>query len=77
MMNFGKLGFGLLVILAASIINIVFALAVKEDADRLVKRGECLFLVGPALWTLATLFGGVPVVALYWAVHYSTLRPKP
>ena len=71
-----RFGFGALVILAASIIHIVFALAVKQDADRLIRRGECLFLVGPRLWSLATLFGGVTVVALYWAVHYSTLRPK-
>lgn len=71
-----KLLFGALVILAASIINIVFAIAVKQDADRLTQRDGCLFLVGPGLWALATLFGGVTVVALYWAVHYSTLRPK-
>lgn len=68
--------FGALVILAASIINIIFAIAVKEDADRLIQRNECLFLVGPGLWSLATLFGGITVVALYWAVHYSTLQPK-
>jgi len=71
-----KFLFGALVILAASIINIVFAIAVKQDADRLIRRSGCLFLVGPGLWALATLFGGVTVVALYWAVHYSTLRPK-
>jgi hypothetical protein len=71
-----KFVFGALVILAASIINIVFAVAVKQDADRLIQRDECLFLVGPELWSLATLFGGVTVVALYWAVHYSSLRPK-
>lgn len=67
---------GYVFILIACIINIVFALAIKQDAGRLIQRDECLFLVGPRLWSLAALLGGVPVVALYWAVHYSTLRPK-
>jgi hypothetical protein len=75
-MNPLKIAFGALFVLAACIINIVFAIAVKQDADRLVKIDGCLFLVGPGLWALATLFGGVTVVALYWAVHYSTLKPK-
>jgi len=68
--------FGILVILIASTINIVFAVAIKQDADRLIQRDGCLFLVGPGLWSLATLLGGVTVVALYWVVHYSTLQPK-
>ncbi len=71
-----KFIFGILVIIAVGIINIVFAIAIKQDADRLVQREGCLFLVGPGLWSLATLFGGMTVVAIYWAVHYSTLRPK-
>lgn len=67
---------GLLAFLIVGIVNILFAIAIIKDAERLILRGGGLFLVGPGLWSLATLFGGIPVVALYWAVHYSTLRPK-
>jgi len=67
---------GLLALIIVGIVNILFAIAIIKDAERLILRGECLFLVGPGLWSLATLLGGIPAVALYWAVHYSALRPK-
>jgi len=60
------------------IIHIAFAMAVLGDSYHMLRyqhRGT--FLVGGSMWALATLFGGVITVGIYWAIHHSTLRPKP
>ena len=69
-------GFGLCVILVVGIVHIFFAIAVKKDAERMIERKEGLFLVDPNLWAFACLLGGITTVVAYWAIHYSTLRPK-
>ena len=56
------------------LINIVFAIAVYRDAVRL-DRTRTLIIVGPVIWGIATLFGGVVTAAIYWAMHHSRLNP--
>ena len=55
------------------IIHICFAVAVLHDAGGLPARRKPIF-VGPGIWFLATLFGGVFVAAAYWAMHHSRLN---
>ncbi len=58
-------------LIATAVVHCLFAAGVYRDAARRVAAPE----FGPAwLWTLATLLGGVPIAAIYWAMHYSTLR---
>ena len=58
------------------LINIFFAIGVSIDAKNYQMRGRTLFLCGGGLWALATLLGGVPMVAAYWLIHYSSLRSR-
>ncbi len=55
------------------IIHFCFAVAVLDDAGRLPAGRKPIF-VGPGIWFLATLFGGVFVAAAYWAMHHSRLN---
>ena len=59
--------------LATLVIHVAFALAVLSDANSLGARTA---LVGPAIWALATLLGGVFVAAIYWALNRSVLTPS-
>jgi hypothetical protein len=59
---------------ALFLINVVFAIGVMRDGDRIRERGGDTFLVGPTAWMLATLFGSIVVIALYWLVHHSSFR---
>ena len=59
-----------------AIVHVGFAFAVLADAGMMPnKLRREPFLVGGVIWALATLLGGVFVAAVYWLVHYSTLRP--
>ncbi len=51
------------------LIHIIFAIAVFSDA----KKRET-FLVGPFLWGLVTLFGGVLFAGVYWVVNRLSIR---
>lgn len=58
------------------IVRLAFAGGVTSDAKKLADRGGGLFLVGPGMWGFATLIGGIWVVAIYWVIHHSNLRPQ-
>ncbi|MYH82598.1 hypothetical protein F4009_08865 [Candidatus Poribacteria bacterium] len=65
---------GIVVAVLGILVNIVFAIAVYRDAVRL-DRTRTLIIAGPAIWGIATLFGGVVTAAIYWAMHHSRLNP--
>lgn len=72
-----KLFFVILAGLSFVILNMILACLVYDDAKRMQRTGDGLFLGGPVLWAFATLCGGgLTTVAIYWVVHYSTLRPR-
>jgi hypothetical protein len=56
------------------LVHLLFAFAVWRDARRWVRRGGRTVLVAGWVWALATLPFGLLAVALYWALHHSTLR---
>jgi hypothetical protein len=58
----------------AVVVHVSFTVGVWNDAATFQRAGSRLFLVGPAVWALATLFGGIFVAGLYWAIHHSSLR---
>ena len=78
--NLGFSGFAMFAyigILFTFLLHIVFAAGAYRDACYIFQRKRGPFLVGPFFWALAVLVGGMPIVALYWAIHHSTLRPRP
>ena len=62
-----------LVLLGTVIVHLAFSAAVFNDAKHLQKSNFTLAFVGPVIWTLAVLFGGVFVAVAYWLVHHSAL----
>jgi hypothetical protein len=74
---FGPSTLGLSVIVygvVVFLIHIIMALAVNGDAKSLVSGRGGLFLFGPFLWGWIVLIFGLAGLALYWAIHHSTLR---
>lgn len=64
----------LLPMLATVIVHLAFSAAVFNDASQLHDEHHALAFVGPVIWTLAVLVGGVFVAAAYWLIHHSALR---
>jgi hypothetical protein len=77
--SFSDAGFGyfamasLLFVALTFIVHVAFANAVNRDAHNLEKTGIHTALVGPTMWTVATLVGGVFVACAYWLIHHSSL----
>lgn len=59
-----------------AIVHVGFALSVLKDGDQMRAEGSRPLLAGSALWSLATLLGGVFVAAIYWLVNHSTLSRR-
>ncbi len=55
------------------IVNVMFAYAVFYNASMLRRPTE---LVGPKLWGLGTLAGGILVAVAYWFMHHSSFSAK-
>jgi len=56
------------------IVHVALTMAVWQDGERLDREGRPTFFVGPFLWSLMTLMGGLLVVTIYWLMHHSMLR---
>lgn len=52
------------------LVHIIFAWAVYRDAE----HQRTPIFVGPEIWGLATLLGGVVTAGIYWALHHSCLN---
>lgn len=67
-------GLYLLFFLLLFALNVLFAQGILNDAVAQRTTGKRVFFVAPEVWGLATVMGGLVVVALYWVLHHSTLR---
>ena len=70
-------GFGLFAIIYGIfifVVHVIMALAVNGDAKDLLWKDRELFLFGPFVWGGIVFIFGLAGLALYWAVHHSTLR---
>ena len=63
-------------LVAAVVIQVAFAVGVYLDAKQETDEGRLTVIVGPFIWTLTTLFGGVFVAVAYWLMHHSTLAER-
>lgn len=64
--------FAVVAMIATAVVHIALAIAVLSDANSLGTRTT---LVGPIIWALATLLGGIVAAAAYWAMNRSILTP--
>lgn len=60
--------------IAVSVINLAMACALGADAAHRLRSGRRVAFFGPVLWFFATWVGSFLAIALYWTMHYSTLR---
>ena len=66
----------LLIMVIAAVLHVLFASGVARDVGNLHRLGiKPLFLSG-STWVMATLIGGILVLAIYWLMHHSSLA-KP
>ncbi|WP_052010101.1 MULTISPECIES: hypothetical protein [unclassified Alteromonas] len=66
----------MLPVIATIIVHLAFSAAIFNDSSKLHDENHQLAFVGPVIWTLAVLVGGVFVAAVYWLIHHSALS-KP
>jgi len=56
-----------------AIVHFAFAAAVAKDAGGLLQSRGSTILVGPVMWSFATIIGGVWVAAVFWVLHHLPL----
>ena len=61
---------GIAYLIGIAIIHLVFARGVWFAAN-----SRRVYFAPPAVWTLATLFGGIFIAAIFWVMHFSPLSP--
>lgn len=63
----------ILMALLAFLVHLFFAIGVSAHA-KTYSRNHSLWFVGRVMWFIASLLGGVPIAAIYWVMHCSTLN---
>jgi len=53
-----------------AVVHLAFAAAVAKEAGRLLQSRGSTILVGPVMWSFATIIGGVWVAAIFWLMHH-------
>ena len=66
-----------LLMLATAVVQIFFAVGVKNDAEARFALGQPILFVPPKIWGLAVLLGGVPTLLIYWLFHHAFPRSQP
>ncbi len=56
-----------------TVVHLAFAAAVAKEAGRLLSSRGSTILVGPVMWSFATIIGGVWVAAVFWLLHHLPL----
>ena len=65
---------GILVAGITVVLNILFAISVYTDVERLAREDKHRPVLVPGyVWAMATLIGGVFVAIGYWVVHRSSI----
>ncbi len=59
--------------LLMAVVHLAFAAAVAKDAGVLQQTRGSTILVGPVMWSFATIIGGVWVAAVFWVLHHLPL----
>jgi len=72
---FAQFALTTILMMVVFILNIILAVAVYLDAERQIARQRPLFFFGSGFWTIVVLVTGLLGLAVYWAMHHSTLRP--
>lgn len=66
--------FGIITAIGLFITNIFIAMGVFQDTRRLQNEiGKELKIFTPEIWALICFFGSIPGLAVYLAIHHSTL----
>lgn len=64
----------ILIAMLAFLVHLFFAMGVSAHA-KVHCASEPTWFVGRFVWFIATLLGGVPIAAIFWVLHCSTLKP--
>ena len=73
--GYGQWIFAILLLVTA-IVHVSFAGGVARAAGREHREGRETIFVPAFVWFLATLAGGVPIAAIFWAMHFSAMRRR-
>ena len=65
--------FGLLILILNAILHVIFASGVAKNVGNLHRLGIPTQFIPGYAWVLATLIGGILVLAIYWLMHHSSL----
>ncbi|MCP5020656.1 MAG: hypothetical protein GY930_02670 [bacterium] len=63
----------LLMMVLHGIIAVACGIGIWEACDRVKARGDKVQMLAPVMWLLAGLLGSLVSVAIFWAMHESTL----
>lgn len=67
-------GMALAYVIVAFIAHVMMGISVFGDADKLESKEVELFLFHPMMWGAIVFIFGIAGLAVYWAMHHSSLR---